>query len=62
MTPRRGRELHYWLLLSPEEKRAVIQRLADSGVSDHGIAAATGIAVEQVRTFIGERGHRGSDE
>jgi DNA-directed RNA polymerase specialized sigma24 family protein len=53
--PRRDREMHYWLLLTPEEQRAAIQRLARSGVSDFGISAATGIAVEQVRTLIGRR-------
>jgi hypothetical protein len=51
---RRDREMHYWLLLTPEEQRAAIQRLANSGVSDYGISAATGIAVEQIRTIIGQ--------
>jgi hypothetical protein len=53
--PLRNRELHYFLLLNEDERRAAIQRLADSGVGDHGIAAATRYSVEQIRKILGER-------
>lgn len=35
--------------------RAACLELAARGMSDHTIAAATGMAVEQVRRLIGER-------
>ena len=46
--------MNYWLMLTPEEQHATIRRLANSGVSDYGISAATGMAVEQVRTILGK--------
>ena len=48
------RRMHYFALLSQGEQRAAIARLASSGMSDYGIAAASGLAVEQVRKILGE--------
>ncbi len=39
-----------------EEARAAAQRLLQEGYSDHGVAAALGIAVEQVRRLIARCG------
>lgn len=47
-----GRELHR--PRSREEFRAAVQELASRGMSDHTIASATGLAVEQVRRILGE--------
>lgn len=44
--------MHYFALLTEAEQRAAIRRLARSGMSDYGIASATGLAVEQIRTMI----------
>jgi DNA-directed RNA polymerase specialized sigma24 family protein len=44
--------MHHFQLLSLEEQRAAIQRLANSGMSDATIAAATGLSVEQIRSII----------
>jgi hypothetical protein len=46
------RRLH-WFTLTPSEQAAAIRRLAAQGASDHGIAHATGLAVEQVRRILG---------
>jgi DNA-directed RNA polymerase specialized sigma24 family protein len=51
----RQRELRHFLLLDHEQQREAIQRLAMSGMSDHTIAAATALSVEQVRIILGER-------
>jgi hypothetical protein len=45
----------YFLFLSHDEQRAAIQRLAQSGMSDHTIAAATMLSVEMIRAILGER-------
>ncbi len=37
-----------------EETQAAAHRLLGEGYSDHGIAAALGLAVEQVRRMLGE--------
>jgi ParB-like chromosome segregation protein Spo0J len=37
-----------------EEARAAAQRLLAEGYSDHGIAAALGLAVDQVRRMLGD--------
>lgn len=50
-----GQEMHHFLLLTPDEQRSAILRLADSGYSDAMIAAATRLAVEQVRAIVGDR-------
>lgn len=39
-----------------EETRAAAHRLIEEGFSDHGFAAALGLAIEQVRRMLGERG------
>jgi len=39
---------------SRDEMRAAVQELASRGMSDHTIASATGLAVEQVRRILGE--------
>ena len=39
---------------SREEMRAAVHELASRGMSDHTIASATGLAVEQVRRILGE--------
>jgi hypothetical protein len=37
-----------------DEARAAALRLVGEGYSDHGVAAALGLAVEQVRRMLGE--------
>jgi hypothetical protein len=39
--------------LTADEKIAALRRLARSGLSDHGIAAASGLSVEMVRQLVG---------
>jgi len=39
--------------LNFDEQAGAIRRLAATGMSEHGIACATGLAVEQVRRMIG---------
>ena len=39
-----------------DEARVAARQLLDQGYSDHGIAAALGLAVEQVRRMLGECG------
>jgi DNA-directed RNA polymerase specialized sigma24 family protein len=56
----RERELHHFLLLDPQAQREAIMRLAASGMSDSTIAAACGLAVEQIRRVIGEQKTKGS--
>lgn len=51
------RELIHFLLLTPEEQLAAIYRLHRLGWSDHGIAHATRLSVEQIRRLIGEARH-----
>lgn len=51
----RERELCQFLLLDHEQQRQAMQRLAASGLSDYGIAAATSLSVEMVRAVLGER-------
>lgn len=55
MSAGRDREMHYFLLLSHDEQRDAIQRLAAGGMSDYTIAAATSLSVEMVRNILGER-------
>lgn len=38
-----------------EELRAAVHELTARGMTDYAIAAATGLAVEQVRRVLGER-------
>lgn len=45
--------LHYFAMLSSEEQRAAIHRLAASGMSHHVIAAATKLSVEMIRIVLG---------
>ncbi|MBX5462977.1 MAG: hypothetical protein IRZ28_18050 [Steroidobacteraceae bacterium] len=45
--------MHHWLALSPEQQADAIRRLAALGWTDHGIASATRLAVEQVRRLLG---------
>ncbi len=55
MSAPQPRELVHFLLLSEEEQRDAIRKMARSGWSDSGIATATRLSVEQVRQVIGER-------
>lgn len=48
------RRMHYFAMLSQDEQRSAIARLATGGMSDYGIASATGLAVEMVRKILGE--------
>lgn len=54
-TAMRDRAHQHFLLMSHEEQVRAIHRLAADGFTDHGIAAATRLAVEQVRRILGER-------
>jgi hypothetical protein len=47
------RELVYFLMLTPDEQRAAVTRMAGAGWSDHGIASATRQSVEAVRRILG---------
>lgn len=46
----------HWHALTAAEQRDAIRRMASSGHTDHGIAHATGLAVEQVRRLLAESG------
>ena len=48
-----ARMLHF-ALLSEEEQRQAIRRLANSGMADTSIAAATMFSVEMVRQILGQ--------
>lgn len=48
------RELYHFLVLSHAEQLAAIRRLAALGWSDHAIAAATRLSVEQIRRLLAE--------
>jgi hypothetical protein len=52
----RQSRMNHFVMLSHEDQVEAIKRLARSGMSDHGIAAAAGLAVEQVRSIIGRTG------
>ncbi len=45
----------HFYALSRDEQRDAIKRLALDGMSDYGIASATKLSVEMVRTILGER-------
>jgi DNA-binding NarL/FixJ family response regulator len=45
---------HFTLLMRDQQQQA-IQRLAVSGMSDHGIARATGLSVEMICRLLGDR-------
>ncbi len=45
----------HWHALTPEEQRQAIVRMHRDGYSDHGIAAATGLSVEMVRTVLADK-------
>lgn len=51
----RERELQHFLLLGRGQQAEAIRRLATTGMSDYGIAAATSLSVEMVRAVLGER-------
>ena len=51
----RERELRNWFLLTHVEQQDAVRRLAHSGMTDYCIAAATALAVEQVRALLGPR-------
>jgi hypothetical protein len=55
VTVAHGGALLYFLLLTPEEQSAAIRRMSAQGWSDHGIAASTRLAVEEVRRILAER-------
>lgn len=48
------RRLHYFALLSPEQQRKAVRRLARAGMGASTIAAAAQISVEQVREVLGQ--------
>jgi len=48
-------KMHYFVMLSHDEQRAAIRRLASSGMSVDTIAAATMLSIEQIRAILGER-------
>ena len=47
-----AREFAAFLLLSPTEQLQAIVRLSRSGMSEHSIAAATRLNVEQIRQML----------
>ena len=44
----------YFWQLSPRQQLAAVCRLDDEGYSVHGIAAATGLAVEQIARVLAD--------
>jgi hypothetical protein len=46
--------MHYFALLTEAEQHAAIKRLANSGMADTTIAAATMLSVEMVRQILGQ--------
>jgi L-aminopeptidase/D-esterase-like protein len=44
--------MNYFVMLSPEEQIAAMKRLALSGVSEYGVASATGLSVEAIRRLL----------
>jgi ABC-type phosphate/phosphonate transport system ATPase subunit len=50
----REREMRYFAMLSREEQAQAIHRLSRSGMSDYGIASATQLSVEMIRSILGE--------
>lgn len=48
-------ELQHFVTLDPDQKVQAMRRLRLTGMSDHGIAAATRMAVEQVQGLLRER-------
>lgn len=57
MTDAKSR-MHYFVMLTPEEQRAAILRLIDSGMSETCVASATRLSVEFVRKIVGSRDAR----
>ena len=49
------RELAYFLLLPRDQQLQAIRRLHISGMSSHGIAAATRMSVEQIREILAQQ-------
>jgi ABC-type phosphate/phosphonate transport system ATPase subunit len=47
--------MHYFAMLTEKEQHQAIIRLANSGMADTSIAAATLLSVEQVRQILGAR-------
>lgn len=47
-----------WHRLTREEQIDAVHRLADDGMTDYGIAAATHLAVEMVRAILDTRRQR----
>jgi ABC-type phosphate/phosphonate transport system ATPase subunit len=47
--------MNYFVMLSREEQHEAIHRLANSGMSDYAIAAATRLSVEMIRVILGEK-------
>jgi hypothetical protein len=47
------RRMDYFQMLSHEDQRAAIRRMADSGLSEYTIAAATRLSVEMIRQILG---------
>jgi hypothetical protein len=47
--------MHYFQLLTRDEQRAAIVRLAASGASEYTIAAASRLSVEMIRVILGEQ-------
>jgi hypothetical protein len=45
----------HWLALTPDEQKRAICDMAAMGATDYTIAAATQLAVEQVRQVLGDR-------
>lgn len=54
-TELKRRARHHFVELSRQQVAAAIRRMATEGFGDYEIAAACGLAVEQVRAILGER-------
>ncbi len=48
-------ELVYFLLLTRDQQATAIRRMSSQGWSDHAIAGATHLGVEDVRRVLGEK-------
>ena len=47
--------MRHFHALDREQQAQAIRRLGATGLSEHGIAQATGLSVEMVRQVLGER-------
>jgi len=55
---RDDQRMRHFHVLTREQQQQAIHRLAATGMSDHGIARATGLSVEMICRLLGNREKR----